>query len=313
VIVDPPRDGLNFAAVARHDSRVRFAFVVVLAACRSAPAPTLPPAGDERDDGAGDLARASVQLELGSDAPGALADSPRRHHRDDDFGGTSYAGWQPPSNASPPPHPPRYTVVSSGLDGAIDGVVTWPGAPPRVDCGAGLRVGSDHAVRGAIIYIDHVALGRAFPSYSETTQVGGTLVKRGCALAPAVQVVAPAPATVAVRGDADAARLRVVAPNAAATTLELQSGGDLSFDVAPGVTKLDGADAALGPAWVIGVETPYVAVSDDDGHFRIDELPPATYDVTIFAAPSTHGGAPIVVHRSVHVAAGTTKLAVALH
>jgi hypothetical protein len=35
--------------------------------------------------------------------------------------------------------------------------------------------------------------------------------------------------------------------------------------------------------------------------------------VTIFGAPSTLGGAPIVVHRSVRVGAGATKLAVALH
>ena len=193
-------------------------------------------------------------------------------------------------------------------------MVTWSGAAiPHVACGAGLRVGADRAVRGAVIYIEHVASGREFPSYAQTVQVGGTLVKRGCALAPVVQVVAPAPATLAIRGDADVTRVRVAAPSTPPATLELQAGGATSVEIVAGVTKLDGADAALGPAWAIGVETPYVAITDDTGHFRIDELPAATYDVTIFGAPSVVGGAPIVVHRSVRVGNGATKLAVALH
>jgi hypothetical protein len=287
-------------------------FVLVAAACRSAPAPALPAAGDERDDGAGLLARASIQLELGSDGSAGLDDSGHRHARDgDDFGGTSYAGWRPPT-LTPAAHPPRYTVTMFGLDGSIEGVVTWPGNAPHFACG-GLRIGADHAVRGAAVYIDHVTAGRPFPSYAQTVQVGGTLVKRGCALEPVVQVVAPAPATLAIRGDGSAARMRITAAGSAATALDVQAGGAAMVEIADGVTKLDGADGALGPAWVIGVDTPYVTMTDDDGRFRIDQLPEGMYELTIFSAPSMMGGPPMIARRRVRVGVGLTKLSVALH
>jgi len=60
---------------------------------------------------------------------------------------------------------------------------------------------------------------------------------------------------------------------------------------------------------VIGLDTPYYAITDDSGRFRIDELAPGTYDLTFWQAPiptansdgSLAYGAPIVVHRAVRV------------
>jgi hypothetical protein len=297
---------------------VKRALLVVVAACRSAPTPALPAAGDERDEGAGILARASVQLVLGPGSDERVDDSPRYRRRhtdtdddDDAYGGASYANWRPTASLSSTPHVPRYTVVASDLDGSIAGTVTWTGAAPHVPCGAGMRLGADHAIRGAAVYIEHVTTGRAFPTYAEAEQVGGTLTKRGCALVPNVQVVAPAPATLSIRGDGDAIHVR--ATGATATELDLQAGGGAAIELAAGVTKLDGGNAALGPAWAIGVDTPYVAITDDNGRYRIDELPPAVYDVTIFAPPATLNGAPTVTHRSVRVDSRATKLDVALH
>ncbi len=295
----------------------------MLVACHRAPSTTLPPAGDERDEGAGVLARASVQVVLGEGSDEQPAESSRHRHRshrddnaddddddDDAYGGTSYANWHPTATAaSTQQRAPRYTIVASDLDGSIDGVVTWTGALPHLPCGAGMRVGADRAVRGAAVYIERVTEGRAFPAYAQTEQVGGTLTKRGCGLTPTVQVVAPAPAVLAIRGVADATHVR--ASGATVSEIDLQAGGTATIELAPGVTKLDGSGGGL--AWAIGVETPYVAITDDDGHFRIDALPPAAYDVTIFAAPAALNGAPIVTHRSVRVGSGATKLAVALH
>ena len=38
------------------------------------------------------------------------------------------------------------------------------------------------------------------------------------------------------------------------------------------MTRVDSEDGKLGAAWVIGLDTPYYAITDDAGRFRIDEL-----------------------------------------
>jgi hypothetical protein len=59
---------------------------------------------------------------------------------------------------------------------------------------------------------------------------------------------------------------------------------------------------------VVAVSTPYYALSDELGRFRIEELATGTYDVTFWQPPiatTVHGklvyGAPVVVHRSIRV------------
>jgi hypothetical protein len=95
----------------------------------------------------------------------------------------------------------------------------------------------------------------------------------------------------------------------------------VTAEVKPGVTRIDGEDGKLAAAWVIGIQSPYFSVTDDGGRFRIEQLAAGTYDVAFWQPPlpAMNGdgtfayGAPIVVHRSIHVdAKQTAKVTVAL-
>ena len=305
-------------------------------ACRGnggLPAP-LAPAGSDKDDGHGLLSEMSYEIVVG-DGDGsatALADDAHVYGGDmyggdayggdpyggapyggDGYGGVAYGGtsWRNPAIA----HPIRYEV-HEGLVGSIEGVVTWSGAPPprlATACGTidnpSVRV-TGKAVGGALVFIANVQIGRSAAAYGKAATVGGAVAKRGCALLPAAQVVAPLPAGLTVHGDAHRATLRVTAPDNQARVVELQEAGFARMDTPPGVTRIDSADGRLSAAWLIGLETPYFAITDDGGRFEIDELADGDYDVTIWQAPvATAGpngtivyGAPVVVHRRVHVA-----------
>jgi hypothetical protein len=59
---------------------------------------------------------------------------------------------------------------------------------------------------------------------------------------------------------------------------------------------------------VVAASTPYYALTDERGRFRLDELAPGSYDVTFWQPPlatTVNGklvyGAPVVVHRPVKV------------
>jgi hypothetical protein len=307
--------------------------IAVLAACGSSQRPQMYPAGSEKDDGYGDLAQQSARLLTSTDAETAALFAPRHHRRarpeGDPYGGDLYGGalygGDPDgggADASNPllawshasaPRPPRYNPIE-GLTGAIEGTVTWRGAPPAplvTACGSidppGVRVGARNAIDGVLVYIEHVDLGRPLPSYGHPASVGGMVAKRGCVLAPALQIVTPLPADLAIHGDATAVKLRVTQPGGA-QPVELQEAGRVLLQAQPGVTRIEADDGSLGAAWVIAADTPYYAFTDDAGRFRLDELAPGTYDVTFWRPPlagTSNGklvyGPPVVVHRSIKV------------
>ena len=341
--------GIEASAQARAllGARVALAGIAVIVlgaiACGSPQKVKLAPSGDDRDEGAGELAHAAQKFQTADgDEPGFASEQRPARNYDydgayggdpyggdpyggfggDPYGGTGYANWRPPQwSYSVPNRMPRYTV-SVGLTGAIEGTVTWNGQlPARVTSACGpienptVHVSKDKAVRGVVVYIEKVTVGRSTPYYSKPAAVGGMLAKRGCALVPATQIVAPLPASVAINGDTTRTKLRV-----GKTTQDLQEGGLVQVEVKAGVTKVDGEDGKLAAAWVLGLETPYYAITDDDGHFRLDELNPGTYEITFWQAPvasaSRDGtwsyGQPIVVKRTVKVDSKTTKMTVAL-
>jgi len=277
------------------------------------------PSGD-RDDGAGELAKQSIQLVIGGDDRGP---QPRRVAIDetaayggDAYGGAGYAGWAIPQwSYTTPNRVPRYNVAGA-LTGAIEGTVRWTGARPgklATACGPidnpTLRVGPDRELRGVLVYIDKVAVGRALPYYGRPASVGGVVVKHGCALVPSVQPVTPLPGALAIHGDTTATRVRI-----GARAFDLQQAGLVQVEATAGPTRIDGEDGKLVAAWAIGIDSPDYAITDDTGRFRLDELAPGTYDVIFWqppiAASANNGtfsyGAANVVHRSVRVEAHHT-------
>ena len=318
--------------------------VAVLAACGPSPKPHLYPAGSDRDDGYGDLAQKSAHLLTSAEPEPEASLFPPHHHRSlpggdpyggDPYGGAAYGGTIY-GNADdvadvpvPPPswnhmHLPRLQRGSptAGLTGAIEGTVTWRGALPAplvTACGTidnlGVRVGANRAVGGVLVYIEHVEIGRTIPSYGRPAGVGGTIAKRGCVLAPALQIITPLPAGLAIHGDATGVKLRVTSPTsspsgalAAGQSFELQEAGRVLLQAQAGVTRIEADDGSLGAAWVVAADTPYYALTDDTGRFRIDELAAGTYDVTVFRPPLASiadgklvYGPPVIAHRSIKV------------
>ena len=303
-------------------------------------------AGSEKDEGHGMLARASSKLMTGDEVqPEGFG--PRRAPRpayEDGYGGTTYGGdgygmygggaygaqtyanyiapqWGHPSVNRTPSYSQKPGLVSS-----IVGTISWRGAVPRIVSACGpirpLEISAERAVAGVLIYIERVSIGRVLPHTSgeqRPATVGGVVVKRGCAFAPSVQVVTPVPASLTIHGDSKRARIRVTPPGGSAKLSDLHEGGRVAMQAKPGVTRIESEDGTLGAAWVIGVDTPYYAITDDHGRFRIDELAPGTYEVTIWQppVPTLNGtalvhGVPVIVKKSVKVGAGSARLDVTL-
>jgi hypothetical protein len=313
-------------------------------ACGGSQHSSLSKAGDERDEGAGQLAQASMRLS--TEAGEAELEEPvaprtlRRYELDYGgamyggagyggaaYGGTSYGSWTVPQwSYAPPLRVPRYQVMGN-LRSAIEGTVTWQGAAPgkiATACGPidnpTLRVGTDKGAPGVVVFIEKVAVGRAVPYYTRPATVGGVVAKRGCALIPSVQIVSPLPGAIAIHGDEQRAKLRIAPDKAAPASHELQEGGLVQVEVKQGVPRVEAEDGKLSPAWVLGLETPYFAITDDAGRYRIDELAPGTYEVTFWHAPvasvKADGvfafGPPIAVKKTVHVTGRSSQLSVSI-
>ena len=156
--------------------------------------------------------------------------------------------------------------------------------------------------RIALVYIERVQIGRALMSDTRPLGVGGTLVKRGCGLAPAIQIVTPLPAAIAIHGDGKPTTLTI-----GARSYELQAGGRVAVQLPAGTTRVT-TDAGAS-AFVVALDTPYYALTDAAGRYRLDELAPGAYQLTIWQPPVTATAEPTISKRTVRVESrGTTRV-----
>lgn len=284
--------------------------VAPLVSCQRPPPQPLYPAGSDRDEGHGMLARASAKMLTSDEDESAALPERRVRVIEDDyevgaeyggaeygvpdqaFGGASYASYTVP----PWPYPsvsrmPTYSYRQD-LRGAIEGTVSWRGATPTLTtaCGAitPVRTGPGGSLGGAVVYIDNVTVGRT-PLHAtgemRPITVGGVIVKRGCSFAPSAQLVTPVPAQVTIHGDRKPSKVVAWMPQGPKRASELQEGGRIALPMKAGTLKVESEDGTLGAAFVLGLETPAYTITDDSGRFRIDELAPGTYQVVVWFPP----------------------------
>ncbi|HVK76015.1 MAG TPA: hypothetical protein VM734_21965 [Kofleriaceae bacterium] len=273
--------------------------VVALIACGAPPAQRLGPAGSRYDDGTGQLAAASVRLEVGGEEATPFADRRPRRYLDGDasaYGGYGYGGYgyggfayggigfgYGPPVAPPPPYNPSGVIDGGAVVGAVrwkaDGGLAWPEG-----CDAARVARAGAPVAGAVAYLEGVTAGRAVPYAMSFVRTGGVLVVDSCALVPTVQTVSPLPGQVIIE-NADQHPARLVGERAGmTTTLELEAGARQTLAIdRVGALRVD--DGRRAPAWVIGQAHPYYVISDADGRFALDDVPPGSYELVVWYPP----------------------------
>ncbi len=198
------------------------------------------------------------------------------------------AAWGMPAAA------PAYEVVPVPDGGNLTGSVRFAGAPPRLDplpvrknqdvCGQSvpneaLVLGPDRGVRGSVVLIEGVARGK---------KAEGELVldNARCLFVPHVSaLMAGAPAKIK-SSDPVLHNAHGILGGKTIFNSALSTKGrvvDITAKLKqPGVVKtLCDAHTHMS-AWIVAHDSPYFAVTDDKGNFRIDGIPPGKYRVTMW-------------------------------
>jgi polysaccharide lyase family 4-like protein len=287
------------------------------------PRSTLPRAGSPDDDGIGALARWSRgqptdpvvcdsdgcyggdddndrDLEADSDHDADASDASDEHS--DAFGAAVYGGmyygglfYGAPYN--PPPAPVQaYTPTAVVNGGVVEGTVTWK-SPPRAPatlpgCGRPvpnptLRISPTGGLRDAVVYLADIGTGKP------ASPLGGVIEARGCGFTPHLQVAAPIGAALLLsNGDVEnrSVRIRPLGKRQWIFDQTLSTHRETAMPLlAGGFYEVSDTAHPQASGWVVVPSHPYYAVTDDNGHFRIDDVPPGTYTMVIWHEPVALG------------------------
>jgi Carboxypeptidase regulatory-like domain len=211
-----------------------------------------------------------------------------------------------------------YDEVPVTDGGTIEGKVIYNGAVPTKKiipnkdvevCGGPrdeplIRVGSDHAVEDAVVYLAEVAKGKPWPAASKPPE----LDNRKCRFVPEVQVIRAGPLDV-VNSDPVLHNTHGYYGKRTAFNMALPNEGQRIPAELPraGTVRLDCDAHGWMEGWIYVVDNPYYAITGADGTFKIADVPPGTY--TLVAIQSLTGP----VQQSVTVTAGKpTNLSIEL-
>jgi plastocyanin len=187
-----------------------------------------------------------------------------------------------------------YEVVPVPAGGTLTGVVRFAGSPPKLDplpvnknrdvCGTqkpseALVVGPDRGVRGSVILIEGVARGK---------KASGDVVldNHRCVFVAHVSAVMPGERVRVRNSDPILHNTHGFLGKPTVFNLALPT-KDQIIDITkrltrPGVVRVLCDAHPHMFAWIIVHDSPYLAVTDERGAFRIDEVPPGTYKVTLW-------------------------------
>jgi hypothetical protein len=187
-----------------------------------------------------------------------------------------------------------YETVTVTDGGALTGLVRFAGAPPKMEvltmtrnrevCGEqkpseALVLGAERGVRGSVVRIEGIARGK-----KPTGEV--VLDSQGCRFVAHVSALAAGERARVKNSDPILHSAHGVMGKPTVFNVALP-GKDEIIDITrrltkPGVIRvLCGAHPHMA-AWMVVHDSPYVAVTDERGAFRIDNVPPGTYRVSMW-------------------------------
>ena len=187
-----------------------------------------------------------------------------------------------------------YEVVTVADGGTLGGTVTFAGTPPRLEplsvnknrdvCGdrkdrEALVVGAERGVRGSVILVQGVARGK---------KGGGDVVldNHHCVFVHHVTATMAGERTQVKNSDSILHNTHGFLGKPTVFNLALPN-KDQMIDVTkrltrPGVVRVVCDAHPHMSGWMIVHDSPYYAVSDERGAFKIDGIPPGSYKVTMW-------------------------------
>lgn len=187
-----------------------------------------------------------------------------------------------------------YEEAAVADGGTLSGVVRFSGTPPTLEplrvnknrdvCGdqkvsEALVVGADRSVRGSVVMIEGVARGK---------KAGGEVVldNSGCLFVPHVVGVLAGGRARIRNSDAMLHNTHGLLAGRTVFNLALPV-KDQAVDISkrlskPGVVRVLCDAHPHMFAWMVVHDSPYVTVTDERGAFRIDQVPPGAYKVTLW-------------------------------
>lgn len=189
-----------------------------------------------------------------------------------------------------------YEVTRVQDGGTLTGTVRFAGPPPKLDpipvnknrdvCGdhkpsEALVLAADGRVKGSVILIEGVARGK--PGTGDVI-----LDNHQCLFVAHVTAVAPGDRVRVKNSDPVLHNTHGFLGRPTVFNLALPTKDQL-IDVTkrlqkPGVIRVLCDAHPHMSAWMIVHDSPYVAVTDDKGHYRITDIPPGAYKVTMWHA-----------------------------
>jgi len=259
---------------------------------------------------------------------------------------------------APSPYSSGYYATAVADGGVIEGRVSWrkpPRRPPRL---AQARSGCDSSIpnesvvtdaRGnlanAVVYLADIRRGRSGIAgvsggdarnydyrrrHGRRLQIGGVVETHGCRFWPHVQLVAPVGAILEL-SNGDSVRRTVRARRWSDNSRDLIFSHTLATQGRSRSVRLDRdgfvelrslEEGEAANAWLVVQRHPYYAITDERGRFRLDEVPPGTYELVVWHEPVVLGvdaggrlqmSDPAIRRTKVKVRAGkATRVSVAL-
>jgi hypothetical protein len=187
-----------------------------------------------------------------------------------------------------------YEVVTVADGGTLGGVVRFAGTPPKPEslavnknrdvCGdhkdsEALVVGADRGVRGSVILLEGVARGR-----KPATDL--LLDNHHCVFVAHVSATMPGERARVRNADPVLHNTHGFLGRPTVFNLALPN-RDQMIDITkrltkPGVVRVVCDAHPHMAAWILVHDSPYYAVTDEHGSFRIDGIPPGSYKVTMW-------------------------------